>query len=352
MFHKSSKVKAYILQRACEGTYTEYVEVVIMPGNRAVTISDVARVANVSRALVSFVLNGRNKDVAPATRARILQAIEELGYRPNTVARNLAKKRAGAIGIVCDMETYQDPLDMQFLAAILTRVSEIGQRVMLIPTDERQIQEVAQDHAVDGMIFLDERVSDPRIARLLEMGIPVVGSWGDHLDASLQMGIEELALHLESRGHQRVLCLYGPGEKLFVAKFKQILANTLQEHGIADLTYYCPPDTEVEAARAIINEFKKIHATVIVASSDKLAIDAIHALHAARLRVPDDCAITGFGDVPAAQWIQPPLTTIRAPIQAMAFWTVAYVMLKAEEMAMAEDQRQAAACRLIVRRSC
>src|SRR5713226_6625130 len=140
-------------------------KVVSMPGNRHVTIADVARTANVSRALVSFVLNGR-KDVAPATRTRILQAIEELGYRPNAVARNLAMKRAGAIGIVCDMETYQDPLDMQFLAAILTTVSEMGRRVMLIPADDRQIQEVARDRAVDGIIFLDERVSDPRIAQI------------------------------------------------------------------------------------------------------------------------------------------------------------------------------------------
>ena len=132
-----------------------------MAGNSHVTIADVARAANVSRTLVSFVLNGR-KDVAPGTRVRILQAIEELGYRPNAVARNLARKRAGAIGIVCDMETYQDPLDMQFLAAILATASEMEQRVMLIPSDDRQIQEVAQDHAVDGVIFLDERVSDPR----------------------------------------------------------------------------------------------------------------------------------------------------------------------------------------------
>ena len=152
-----------------------------------VTITDVARAANVSRTLVSFVLNGR-KDVAPATRDRILQAIEELGYRPNTVARNLATKRAGAIGIVCDMETYQDPLDMQFLAAILTTVSQMERRVMLIPADDQQIQEMAQDYAVDGFIFLDERGSDPRITHLLDMGIPAVGLWNDHWDAALRKG--------------------------------------------------------------------------------------------------------------------------------------------------------------------
>src|SRR2546428_10125721 len=108
-----------------------------MPKDRHITIADVARDANVSRTLVSFVLNGR-KDVAPATRARIQQAIEELGYRPNAVARNLAMKRAGAIGIVCEMETYQDPLYMQFLAAISTTASELERRVMLIPADDRQ----------------------------------------------------------------------------------------------------------------------------------------------------------------------------------------------------------------------
>ena len=147
-----------------------------MPRNKRITIADVARTANVSRALVSFVLNGR-KEVAPATRVRIQQAINELGYRPNTVARNLATKHAGAIGIVCDMETYQDALGMQFLAAILTTSVELGQRVMLIPADDQQIQEVAQDHAVDGIIFLDERVSDPCVAYLHEAGLPVVGLW-------------------------------------------------------------------------------------------------------------------------------------------------------------------------------
>src|SRR5260370_37086989 len=97
------------------------------------------------------------------------------------------------------METYQDPLDMQFVAAILTTVSEMGLRVMLIPADDRQIQEVARDRAVDGIIFLDERVSDPRIARLLEMGIPAVELWEDPLDAELRRGVKELALHLTPR---------------------------------------------------------------------------------------------------------------------------------------------------------
>src|SRR2546428_3276028 len=118
-----------------------------MPKDRHATIADVARTANVSRTLVSFVLNGR-KDVAPATRTRILQAIEELGYRPNAVARNLATKRAGAIGIVCDMETYQDPLDMQFLAAISTTASELERRVMLVPPDDPAPSGRAHDPSV------------------------------------------------------------------------------------------------------------------------------------------------------------------------------------------------------------
>jgi DNA-binding LacI/PurR family transcriptional regulator len=321
-----------------------------MPRNKRITIADVARTANVSRALVSFVLNGR-KEVAPATRVRIQQAINELGYRPNTVARNLATKRAGAIGIVCDMETYQDALGMQFLAAILTTSVELGQRVMLIPADDKQIQEVAQDHAVDGIIFLDERVSDPCIAYLHETGIPVVGLWDDHLDVILRKGVEELALHLESRGHQRAVCLCGSSEKLFVTKYERIVTATLQEYGIGVTTYYCPPHTEAEVAHSVVLDEKGNRATVIIASSDRLAINAIHGLHAARLRVPDDCAVSGFGDIPSAQWIQPPLTTIRLPVKALTSWTM-ITMFQEEE---ADKQRvlpNVPGSRLVVRRSC
>jgi DNA-binding LacI/PurR family transcriptional regulator len=323
-------------------------KVVSMPVQRPVTIADVARAANVSRTLVSFVLNGR-KDVAPATRTRILQAIEELGYRPNAIARNLATKRAGAIGIVCDMETYQDPLDMQFLAAIMTTASELERRVMLIPADDRQIQEVAQDHAVDGIIFLDERVSDPRIAHLLTMGIPAVGLWGDYLDTTLQGGIEELALHLESRGLQHITCLYESCDKLFVTKFEQILTNVLQEHAIEITIFHSPPNTEAEVIQYVAQKLKKYGPTAIVASSDKLAINAIHALHSTRLHVPDDCAVTGFGDVPASQWVQPPLTTIRVPTKAMALWAVAHVFTEEETD---HAPTELAPTRLIVRRSC
>lgn len=322
-----------------------------MSRNKRVTIADVARTANVSRALVSFVLNGRLKDVAPATRVRIQQAIDELGYRPNAIARNLATRRAGAIGIVCDMDTYQDALGMQFLAAILTTAVELGQRVMLIPAVDQQIQEVAQDHAVDGIIFLDERVSDRSIAHLLEMGFPVTGLWDDHLDTILQKGVEELALHLESRGHQRAVCLCGPSDKLFMTKYGQIVTATLQEYGIVATTYYSPPHTEAEVAHSVALDGKRSRPTVIIASSDRLAINALHGLHAARLRVPDDCAVCGFGDIPSAQWVQPPLTTIRVPVKALA--SRAVIRIFQEERA---DEQQAlpnvTGSRLVVRRSC
>jgi hypothetical protein len=96
------EMRAVVLCRYCSDMcrhcmlYFFQREVIIMSRNKRVTIADVARTANVSRALVSFVLNGRLKDVAPATRVRIQQAIDELGYRPDAIARNLETKRAGA----------------------------------------------------------------------------------------------------------------------------------------------------------------------------------------------------------------------------------------------------------------
>jgi DNA-binding LacI/PurR family transcriptional regulator len=242
---------------------------------------------------------------------------------------------------------------MQFLAAMLTLVVEMGYRVMLFPSDEQQIREVAQDHAVDGIIFLDEYVADPRIAHLLDLEVPAIGLWKDHLDSVLCSAIEELALHLESRGHQHVVCLCGPQNKLFVEKFQQIVADTLQKHAIATTVLYCPPHSEAEVALAIAHEMKQEHVTAVVASSDKLAIHALHGLHAARLRVPDDCAIVGFGDVPSAQWVQPPLTTIRVPVKAMAQWAVAHVLQNDETDNQPPPLPQNTLVgRLVVRRSC
>lgn len=315
--------------------------------DKHVTISDVARAANVSRALVSFVLNGR-KDVAPATRVRILQAIEDLGYRPNAIARNLARKQAGAIGIVCDMETYQDPLDMQFLAALLTIASEMKQRIMLVPADDHQIQEVVQERAVDSIIFLDERVADTRIVHALSMGIPALGLWGDDLDITLHKGIEELALHLESRGLQHVICLCETGDKLFVTKFEHQLTTILREYNITSAVHYCSSETEMGMIQHVMRELKPKSNSALIASSDRLAINAIHHLHALRLRVPDDYAVIGFGDIPASQWVQPALTTIRVPVKAIALRAVAEVF-KHDETKQSLPQ---ANCKLIVRRSC
>lgn len=236
---------------------------------------------------------------------------------------------------------------MQFLAAILTTAAEVGLRVMLIPANDRQMQEVAKDRAVDGIIFLDERVSDPRIANLVEERFPATGLWDYHLDTILQQGIEELALHLESRGHQRALCFCGPQDKLFVTKFEQIVKQTLHESNIIVTTVHVPPSTETEVAQNIAREAKTNRASVVIASSDKLAIDAIHGLHAARLRVPDDCAVTGFGDIQSAQWIQPPLTTLRVPVKLLAAWAVTR-LLKEEEV----TPHDLPGSRLVVRRSC
>lgn len=320
-----------------------------MEKGKRVTITDVARRANVSRTLVSFVLNGRS-DVSVTTRARILQAIEDLGYRPNAVARNLARRRAGAIGIVCDMETYQDALGMQLLAAILTASAEMSQRVMLIPNDDRQIQEVAEDHVADGMIFLDERTSDPSIAYLLETGFPATGMWEMCLESILHQALEELALHLESRGHQRAICLCGPAGKLFSTQFEQMVTTTLTRHGIETTGYFCPPESEASIARVLAGQVKGERVTVIIASSDTLAIDTIHSLHAARLRVPEDCAVTGFGDIPSAQWVQPPLTTLRIPVRALADWAVAELLK--EEIDQHGAPQDLPSGKLVVRRSC
>jgi LacI family transcriptional regulator len=143
----------------------------------------------------------------------------------------------------------------------------------------------------------------------------------------------------------------GPDDKLFSTKFERMTTTILQEHEIATSSFFCPPQTETGVARALAREVTDNRATVIIASSDKLAINTIHGLYAACLRVPDDCAVTGFGDIPPAQWVQPSLTTLRIPVKALADKIVTE-LFKEETLNQPAVPRDMPGGRLVVRRSC
>lgn len=310
-----------------------------MKRGKSVTIRDVAEAANVSRTLVSFVLNGRT-DVASQTRERILQAIEELGYRPSRLARNLARKSSGAVGLVLPFG-HPDALTMQILGALLDAMAGTQLRLMVLRADYRDLLEALDEQTVDALFFTDIDSRNPELARLHEHSVSTASIWDFLTEQALADGFSQLAQHLSIRGHNEVV-VAATGEHL-TGIMRPTLTDVFQRSGVTILDWHYGASTEERAMQAVEAMIDTTRASAIVTLSDAIALGIVQGLRHRRLRIPEDIAVTGFGDIPNARWSVPSLTTIRVPFDDLA---------KNAIMSLSDDHHQVPACRLIVRRSC
>jgi LacI family repressor for deo operon, udp, cdd, tsx, nupC, and nupG len=288
---------------------------------RRPTISDVARRAGVSSAAVSFAVNDR-PGVGEETRARIMQAAAELGWRPSAHARALTDARARAIGLIL----ARDPAELETDAFFVRFLS--GLERTLAPRDHAlllQIVPVAQADAyarlagsgrVDGFILTDVERDDPRFAVLAAAGLPAVVAgrpdpscpfpW---IETEHAAGMAAAAAHLAARGHERIGFTGGPASLDYVQVRAERWRTTLLAAGrTPGPAVFAEPGepAAATAARALAGDV-----TAIAATTDVLAVSIIAAARAAGRRVPEDLAVTGFDDSALAALAVPPITSVR-----------------------------------------
>lgn len=297
-------------------------------GAKRPTISDVAAHARTSKGTVSFVLNGR-AGVAPETRARILAAIDELGYQPSQIARSLSNSRAGAIGLVLartPQTLRSDPFFAPFIAGVELAVAADDVSVLLrfVEDDDAEraaYESLAHSRRVDGVILADLRRDDPRPAFVASLGLsavtlnrpdtasPFPAVCNDDITA-----IEAAAGHLASLGHRRIAHVSGPTTYLHSMQRDASWRAALRRHGL-DLASSIASDFTAEggaqAARALLDVPRSERPTAIAFDNDTMAVAGIVAAQAAGLEVPGDVSIVGFDDAELSEYINPPLTTIR-----------------------------------------
>ncbi|MCL6547365.1 MAG: LacI family transcriptional regulator [Alicyclobacillus sp.] len=310
-----------------------------MKKGKSVTIQDVADAANVSRSLVSFVLNGRS-DVAEETRNRILRAIEELGYRPSRLARNLARNQAGAVGYVLPAH-HQDPMALQMLGALLEALTGSSLRLMVLRHDYEDLLDALDERAVDSLFLMDVDEHDSRASALLGHFIPVSSIWNHIPEASLAHGLRQLAQLLAQRGHTDVWVM-GSYRSLSV-RVKPLLVQFLSEAGLSLAGWEEGVISEEQAMAAAASILERARPSALVALSDTAAMGALQGIRQRRLRVPEDIAVTGLGDIPAARWTSPPLTTVRVPFPDLGRALVAPLA--------GQRPPDMPACQLMIRRS-
>jgi LacI family transcriptional regulator len=300
------------------------------------TIADVAARSGVSTATVSRVLSGV-VPARPATRDRVLAAVEELDYRPSGLARALKRDETRTIGLL--ITDIGNPFFPQIVRAVEDAAHARGLGVVLCNAADDPARELAYldlllERRVDGLIVASARTMRRHAARLAEVPMPVVlvnaaapGARLPGITTAHRRGARMATAHLIGLGHRRIAHITAPALQAAAAPLRLAgVTDALRSAGIdPQLLLVVEGDEHVEggsrATDLLLSERKP--PTAIACYNDLTAVGALRAIRSAGMHVPRDVSIVGFDDIELASWTDPPLTTIRQPTEAMGQWAVA-----------------------------
>ncbi|MFH9954648.1 LacI family DNA-binding transcriptional regulator [Streptomyces roseolus] len=297
---------------------------------RPATIHDVAREAGVSRGTVSRVLNGGHY-VSPAAKAAVDAAIRRTGYVVNRHARSLITGRSDSVAFLLtepQERFFEDPNFNVLLRACTQALADrdIPLILMIAGTEDerrRNLRYIEAGH-VDGVLLVSSHSGDPVVARLHEAGVPVVAC-GKPLGQTTRVGYvaaddrdgaREMVRHLYATGRRRIATVTGPLDTPGGVERLAGYRETLAACGLpADDDLVVTGDYSraggAEGARVLLERAPDVDAVFV--ASDLMAQGVLDTLARSGKRVPEDIAVGGFDDSPAAHASQPPLTTIRQP---------------------------------------
>lgn len=303
------------------------------------SIREVARLAGVSPATVSRVINGTAK-VAPEKQALVLQAIAETEFIPNEVARSLFKKSSKTIGLI--IPSIRNPFFTQ-LASVVDEVAKAnGHHVFLCNVgsdleEERAALRMLTAMNADGVLIASTHEAIQAELSQCEMPVVAVDSLFDTLDVNgyvycdYYRGGWLAAQHLWDCGCQNMVCIRGP-QDIFSARARyRGYRDFCRAYGISQQIMDC--DYDFDAGMAMTEELLRTYPSVdgILACNDIVAISIYKILHKRRIAVPDQIQLIGFDDISLSSLISPELTTIRQPIREMAVKATELVLGQREE---------------------
>lgn len=300
----------------------------------AATIRDIARkvgksITTVSRALADY------SDVSPETKRLVRAAAEELGYSPNTMAQRLQKRQSDTLGLIIPTSgpRFSDPFFSEFIAGIGNTAARLGYDLLVAtrPPGENEVKSYLSSmstHRVDGFVVVRTRCNDARINLLREKRFPFVsfGRVEGDLDFSFvdEDGAEGMATvvrHLHGLGHRRMACIAPPSTLMFAHHRRAGLLGTWEALDLdpANLTVVMGDLTQrggYEACGPLLDGPNR--PTAILACNDLMAFGVMRAAQERGLTVGRDLSVTGFDNIPMAEYSHPPLTTVNQPIYQIA----------------------------------
>jgi LacI family transcriptional regulator, repressor for deo operon, udp, cdd, tsx, nupC, and nupG len=309
-------------------------------------LAEVAKKAGVSEATVSRVLNGRD-GVSEATRASVLTALDVLGYERPTKLRG---ERARLVGLV--LPELQNPIFPALAEVVTASLAQRGFTPALCArtiggVPESDYVEMLLDHQVSGVIFAGGSyaladASHEHYRRLTDRGLPVVlvNAGVDELgfprvSTDDAVAVEQAFGHLRSLGHERVGMVLGPEGHI---PSRRKVAAMIQVAGWGDDAWVERSSFSMEGARVAATKLIERGATGIICASDVLALGAIRAARRLGRSVPGDVSVVGFDDSAFMTCTDPPLTTVRQPIETMGQAAVDILVSQIEEAGVLHDE--------------
>ncbi|HEX5439138.1 MAG TPA: LacI family DNA-binding transcriptional regulator [Gemmatimonadaceae bacterium] len=287
-------------------------------------LEDVAKRANVSTATVSRVLNNVGR-VKHATKARVIQAVEELKYTPNLNARMLAGGPNRTLGMI--VSNLENPFFLDIFRTLEADAHRRGYEVLVANTDYRPQHLVSSvrlmiGRRVSGLAVVVSEMKPSLIRELADSRLPVVfydvGAARaniTNIKVNYQNGMQRIVEYLYGLGHRRMAFIghHTTLEPLNDRKrtFLEVAQAYAPRLKVMTVGSADGPVGGQNAAREILTS--GVHPTAIVCVNDFMALGVLRELHARRIAVPDELSVTGFDDIGLAQFVSPALTTAHIP---------------------------------------
>ncbi len=292
-----------------------------------IIISDIARIAGVSKSTVSRVLTG-NSFVEESKRLKILKVIEDTGYVPNLAARSLRGRSTGTIGVILNLNPnyhFTDYISMETLRGISSEANKMGLKVSVIVekcTDA--LPRILKDQSVDGLIVMGLKKTERALESIDNPGdieIPVVLlNYSEVFERfpsvsfSNESNAYDFTMYVISMGHSNIGTIDNSSDILSVKNRMNGVKTALDESGIeynSDWHFVFEDLDAGNAGRKGADNFLQLKTkpSVVIASADDIAISFIAAVTAAGMKVPDDISVVGVDNIPISKYIHPPLTT-------------------------------------------
>ena len=286
-------------------------------------IAEIAKRASVSTATVSRTLN-QSGPVKAATARKVWRAVTELNYYPNSHARTLVSGRSRLIGLI--VSDITNPFFPELIRTFEALAAQKQYDLLLTSTDYDTSRMTAclrrmLERKVDGVAMMTSEMDVSLIKELSKRNVPIVfmdvGQMGprmSHVSIDYGNGVRQAVDHVVGLGHKNIAFITGPLDLHSARTRRQAFVDGLRQHLIFLERKLVREGTHTaEGGEKAMKELLKLAKmpTAVVCSNDWTAIGALHAIHAAGLRVPEDILLVGFDDIPLASYTNPALTTVR-----------------------------------------